>query len=255
MGMSQRAFPTGFIPPCLPTKAQQPPSGALWLHEIKHDGFRVIACKDGDHVRLYGRLGNSLTERFPLIVQALLGLGSRSCIIDGEAVCCDDTGVPSFNRIRYRRDDGSVFLYAFDLIELNGDDLRRERLEVRKATLASVLRRASARMSISRPMALPCSLTPARWALRASCRSTSSRATCRAAHRTGSRARIRRARRCGGRRRKIGTSGDGDNERATDRSGTAPRHLAAITPWPRHSTLRSGHMLPRRPYSISLATV
>ena len=69
-------------------------------------------------------------------------LRARSCIIDGEAVCCGDDGVPSFDRIRYRRHDGTVFLYAFDLIELNGDDLRREPLEVRKATLASVLAKA-----------------------------------------------------------------------------------------------------------------
>ena len=54
-------------------------------------------------------------------------------------MCCGDDGVPSFDRIRYRRHDASVFLYAFDLIELNGDDLRRDPLEVRKATLASVL--------------------------------------------------------------------------------------------------------------------
>ena len=143
LGMSQRALPTGFIPPCLPTKAPQPPSGSFWLHEIKHDGFRVVARKDGDRVRLYSRPGNSLTERFPLIVEALLGLHSRSCIIDGEAVCCDDNGVPSFDRLRYRRDDARVFLYAFDLIEFNGDDLRREPLEVRKATLASVLAKAA----------------------------------------------------------------------------------------------------------------
>jgi bifunctional non-homologous end joining protein LigD len=57
--------------------------------------------------------------------------------------CCDDDGVPSFDRIRYRRHDGEVFLYAFDLIELDGDDLRREPLDVRKATLASLLRRAA----------------------------------------------------------------------------------------------------------------
>ena len=139
MGMLQRALPTGFIPPCLPTKADTPPSGSVWLHEIKHDGFRLVARKDGDHVRLYSRPGNSLTERFPLIVEALLRLRSRSCIIDGEAVACDDNGMPNFNRIRYRRHDATVFLYAFDLIELNGDDLRREPLEVRKATLASVL--------------------------------------------------------------------------------------------------------------------
>jgi bifunctional non-homologous end joining protein LigD len=69
-------------------------------------------------------------------------LRSCSCIIDGEAVACDDNGVSSFDHIRYRRHDASVFLYAFDLIELNGDDLRRDPLEVRKATLASVLTKA-----------------------------------------------------------------------------------------------------------------
>jgi bifunctional non-homologous end joining protein LigD len=143
MGMLQRALPTGFIAPCLPMKADSPPSGSVWLHEIKHDGFRLVARKDGDHVRLYSRPGNSLTERFPLIVEALLRLRSRSCIIDGEAVACDDHGMPSFDRLLYRRHDATVFLYAFDLIELNGDDLRREPLEVRKATLASVLAKAA----------------------------------------------------------------------------------------------------------------
>jgi len=76
-------------------------------------------------------------------VEALAKLRSRSCIIDGEAVACDGNGMPSFDRIRFRRHDGSVFLYAFDLLELNGDDLRREPLDTRKATLASVLRRAA----------------------------------------------------------------------------------------------------------------
>jgi bifunctional non-homologous end joining protein LigD len=136
-------LPLGFVPPCLPTKAPEPPSGPLWLHEIKHDGFRVIARKDGTRVRLYSRPGNDLTDRFRLIVEALVWLRAGSCIIDGEAVCCGDDGRPSFDRIRYRRHDGEVFLYAFDLIELNGDDLRGEPLEVRKATLASVLRRAA----------------------------------------------------------------------------------------------------------------
>jgi bifunctional non-homologous end joining protein LigD len=134
-----RTVPTGFIPPCLPTKAHEPPSGGLWLHEIKHDGFRVIARKDGPRVRLYSRPGNDLTRRFPLIVEALARLRSRSCIVDGEAVACDDDGVASFDLVRHHRANDRVFLYAFDLIELNGDDLRRDPLEVRKATLASVL--------------------------------------------------------------------------------------------------------------------
>jgi bifunctional non-homologous end joining protein LigD len=142
--MYARVLPVGFIAPCLPTKAPTPPSGALWLHEIKHDGFRVVARKDGAKVRLYSRPGNDLTYRFPLIVESLARLRSRSCIIDGEAVACDNTGMPSFNRIRYRRHDTSVFLYAFDLIELNGDDLRRDPLEVRKATLSSVVAKAGA---------------------------------------------------------------------------------------------------------------
>ena len=84
--MYMRALPAGFVPPCLPTKAPAPPSGALWLHEIKHDGFRIVARKDGKRVRLYSRPGNDLTYRFPLIVEALAELRSRSCIIDGEAV-------------------------------------------------------------------------------------------------------------------------------------------------------------------------
>jgi hypothetical protein len=113
-----RSLSAGFIPPCLPTKANVPPSGGLWVHEIKHDGFRIIARKDGARVRLYSRPGND--DRFPLIVEALARLQSRSCIIDGEAVACDENGVASFDRIRYRRHDGKVFLYAFDLIELDG---------------------------------------------------------------------------------------------------------------------------------------
>jgi bifunctional non-homologous end joining protein LigD len=91
-------------------------------------------------VRFYSRPGNDMTRRFPLIAEALTGLRSRSCIIDGEAVACDDNGLASFERIRYRQHD--VFLYAFDLIELNGDDLRRDPLQVRKATLASILAKA-----------------------------------------------------------------------------------------------------------------
>jgi ATP-dependent DNA ligase len=118
-----RTLPAGSIAPCLPT-TPAPPSGPLWLHEIKHDGFRIVARKHGDRVRLFSRPGNDLTGRFPLIVEALARLRSRSCILDGEAVACDDNGMPSFNRIRYRRHDASVFLFAFDLIELNGDDLR-----------------------------------------------------------------------------------------------------------------------------------
>jgi ATP-dependent DNA ligase len=77
MSLGPRSLPAGFIAPCLPTTAPQPPSGEPWLHEIKHDGFRVIARKNGKRVRLYSRPGNDLTYRFPLIVEALAKLSSR----------------------------------------------------------------------------------------------------------------------------------------------------------------------------------
>ena len=80
-------------------------------------------------MRLYSRPGNDLTYRFPLIVETLARLRLRSCIIDGEAVACDDNGVASFDLIRHHRHNDRVFLYAFDLIELNGDDMRRDPLE------------------------------------------------------------------------------------------------------------------------------
>src|SRR5215475_1472234 len=102
----QRTLPTGFIEPCLPTKADVPPSGGLWVHEIKHDGFRIVARKNGAQVTLYSRPGNDLTDRFPLIVETLANLRTRSCIIDGEAVACDDDGLAVFDRVRYRRHDG-----------------------------------------------------------------------------------------------------------------------------------------------------
>jgi len=108
---------------------------------------------------------------FPLIVETLARLRSRSCIIDGEAVACDDNGVSSFDLIRHHRANESIFLYAFDLIELNGDDLRRDPLVVRKATLASIRPApASDSTTISRATARPSSPMPASLAWKASCR-------------------------------------------------------------------------------------
>ena len=89
---------------------------------------------------------------FPLIVETLARLRSRSCIIDGEAVACDDNDVASFDLIRNHRHNHRAFLYAFDLIELNGDDLRRDPLEVRKAALASIVAKAQAGIRFSEHM-------------------------------------------------------------------------------------------------------
>src|SRR5262249_10742790 len=135
------AFPD-FSEPCLPSPAEKPPAGAGWLHEIKHDGFRMLVRRDGAGVRLFTRDGHDWSGRFPLIARAALSLKTASCLIDGEAVACDSNGLPVFDRLRGRRDDRRVFLYAFDLIELDGDDLRRKPIEARKAALAKLIRRA-----------------------------------------------------------------------------------------------------------------
>jgi bifunctional non-homologous end joining protein LigD len=136
-----RRTPPGFIPPCLPSPADRPP-GTNWIHEIKHDGFRLMVRRDAAGIRLLTRNGVDWSDRFPLVAEAAGALKVHSFLIDGEAVACDRNGVSSFDRLRYRRQDGAVFLYAFDLIELDGRDLRREPIELRKRILAKLLRAA-----------------------------------------------------------------------------------------------------------------
>lgn len=130
-------LPAGFIKPCLPMMAPSAPSEYDWLHEIKHDGLRIIARTDGRRVRLYGREGDELTQRYPLIVEAMAAL--PCCTIDGEAIACDESGTASFDLLRDGRHDDHVFLYAFDLIELEGKDRRRDPLIVRKRELGQLL--------------------------------------------------------------------------------------------------------------------
>ena len=131
-----------FIEPCLPSPAERPPSGPGWVHEIKHDGFRLMVRRDGAGVRLLTRRGHDWSDRFPLIRISAAALPVRSGLIDGEVVCCDEDGVAVFQKLRMRRDN-AVFLYAFDLLELDGVDLRREPIEVRKQALANLLRSKS----------------------------------------------------------------------------------------------------------------
>ena len=113
---------SAFIEPCLPSPADRLPSGPGWIHEIKLDGFRMMVRRDAAGVRLLTRNGHDWTGRFPLIAEAAGALRARSFLIDGEAVACDGDGLPVFDRLRYRRQDGRVFLFAFDLLELNGQD-------------------------------------------------------------------------------------------------------------------------------------
>ena len=80
----------GAIEPCLPSPAKRPPAGLGWIHEMKHDGFRIMARLDAKGVRLITRNGNNLTRRFPFVAMAVAALPVRSCLIDGEAIMCDE---------------------------------------------------------------------------------------------------------------------------------------------------------------------
>src|SRR5262245_31416266 len=82
------------IQPCLPSPADRPPSGPGWIHEIKHDGFRMMVRRDpAAGVRLLTRNGHDWSGRYPLIATAVGALRVRSCLIDGEAVACGDDGM------------------------------------------------------------------------------------------------------------------------------------------------------------------
>jgi ATP-dependent DNA ligase len=95
-----------------------------------------MARRDPVGIRLITRGGNDWTQRYPLVAEAVNHLKVR----DGEVVCCDERGLAIFATLRQRRNEATAFLYAFDLLELDGTDMRREPIEVRKATLASILR-------------------------------------------------------------------------------------------------------------------
>ncbi len=131
---------SGHIEPCLPSPAKRPPTGPNWLHEIKHDGFRIMARRDAAGVRLITRHGNDFTARFPLAVAAVSALSARSFLIDGEAIVTNDSGLAVFDLIRRKRHRGDAVLIAFDLIELDGEDLRRSPIEHRKRRLAKIAR-------------------------------------------------------------------------------------------------------------------
>jgi hypothetical protein len=98
--MLVRTSHSGYIEPCLPSPADKPPSGPDWVHEIKHDGYRLMARRDPVGIRLLTRNGYDWAPRYPLIVAAVNALKVRSCLIDGEAIACDDNGLSVFELLR-----------------------------------------------------------------------------------------------------------------------------------------------------------
>jgi bifunctional non-homologous end joining protein LigD len=114
-----------------------------------------MARRDPVGVRLLTRNGNDWSARFPLVVETVNHLNVRSCLIDGEVVRCDERGLAIFSTLRQRRNEACAFLFAFDLLELDGLDMRREPIETRKATLASLLRKGKPGVRLNEHIAHP----------------------------------------------------------------------------------------------------
>jgi bifunctional non-homologous end joining protein LigD len=131
--------PNGFVEPCIPTGATKPPSGPDWVHEIKHDGYRLQVRRDGEAVRLLTRRGYDWSARYPAIAATAAQLRARSFTLDGEAVVCGPDGIAIFDALHRRGTVGEAMLYAFDLLELDGEDLRPLPLGDRKKRLAKLL--------------------------------------------------------------------------------------------------------------------
>jgi bifunctional non-homologous end joining protein LigD len=93
----------GFIEPCRSTKVAKPPSGPLWVHEIKHDGYRLMVRRDGQRVRCFTRNGHDCADRFPAIVDAALRIKAQSFLIDGEVVIASEDGTSDFRALRSQR--------------------------------------------------------------------------------------------------------------------------------------------------------
>jgi bifunctional non-homologous end joining protein LigD len=140
-GAKRAPFP-GFIEPCDPTLRARAPDGPGWLHEIKIDGYRAQVHIDRERVTIYSRSGYDWTQQFRQIAHAAEGLSAHDLIIDGEATVYGNTGLPDFQALRrelaQKHSDRLAYL-AFDLLYLDGYDLRRAPLIERKRALQRVL--------------------------------------------------------------------------------------------------------------------
>jgi bifunctional non-homologous end joining protein LigD len=151
MNRSQKGEP-GFVMPMLATRVQKLPSGPEWEYEVKWDGYRILAVKSGSNVQLFSRRRTSFTDRFEPVTKAVAGIHAVTAVLDGEVVATDARGQPSFQELQnWGRVPGragtmnavpaghQLVYYAFDLLFLEGQDLKRSPLAERRAALPKIL--------------------------------------------------------------------------------------------------------------------
>jgi ATP-dependent DNA ligase len=133
--------PAGFVQPCLLTLTDKVPTGPDWQFEVKHDGWHIIARVDDGRARTWSRHGVELTKAFSSVATGLVRIG-RNLILDGEAVCQDEDGSSDFHALSGPQGCARATLWAFDLLALDGDDLRALPLEERRDKLKRLLAHA-----------------------------------------------------------------------------------------------------------------
>ena len=136
---SRRPPPAGFIRPARPLLTTTPRSGPEWIHEVKHDGYQLLARKDAGRVVLWSRYATDYSDTFLRIAEAVRALPVDNALIDGEAVVFRPDGHSDFTALRTNRGAAEATLVAFDLLQFQGDDWRRMPLEVRRAQLESIV--------------------------------------------------------------------------------------------------------------------
>ena len=133
--------PSPFIPPCEPTLRTRLPKGEAWFYEVKFDGYRLQVHKAGDTVILYTRKGHDWTERFPHLAVSLKSLACDFAILDAELV--HEGGFEALHSQVRRRIEDDLLLWGFDLMQLNGADLRIVALDDRKRRLGHLIERSA----------------------------------------------------------------------------------------------------------------
>ncbi|AKT40973.1 non-homologous end-joining DNA ligase [Chondromyces crocatus] len=142
LGATSETVDSAWLEPQLATLVERPPRGPGWVHEIKIDGYRILAQREGEVVRLSSRRGRDWTEKFPTIAAAVAALPVTSALIDGEVAAVLPDGRTSFQALQgalSRGSDARLYYFAFDLLYLDGRELVSAPLAERKAALETLL--------------------------------------------------------------------------------------------------------------------
>ena len=144
-----------FVPPQLCSIAQSPPEGDDWIYEVKYDGYRLELAVAGGQAIVYTRSGLDWTKRFPGLAAAAAALPCRSALIDGEAVVLDEKGVSQFPALvsALERHSDEIVFYAFDILSLDGKDLRKQPLAERQKALRKLIPETAPRIRVAEHIA------------------------------------------------------------------------------------------------------